>query len=185
MRHLTVHTMETAPESSRPLLEGAKRKNGFVPNLLGVLAEAPAALEAYISVSDLLAKSSLTAAERETVLIAASIKNGCDYCVAAHSTIARMQKVPEEVIDGVREGTPVPDRRIEALRRFTETLVEKRGWATEQEVQDFLGAGFSRQQVLEVVLGVTLKTLSNYTNNLVDTPLDKAFAGAQRVRKAG
>jgi alkylhydroperoxidase family enzyme len=76
--------METAPEASRPLLEGAKRKNGFIPNLLGVLAEAPAALEAYISVSDLLAKSSLTAAERETVLIAASIRNGCDYCVAAH-----------------------------------------------------------------------------------------------------
>jgi uncharacterized peroxidase-related enzyme len=177
--------METAPEASRQLLEGAKRKNGFIPNLLGVLAEAPAALEAYTSVSDLLAKSSLTATERETVLIAASIRNGCDYCVAAHSTIARMQKVPEEVIEALREERPISDPRLEALRRFTETLVEKRGWASEQEVRTFLETGFRRSQVLEVVLGVTLKTLSNYTNNLVDTPLDKAFAGTQRVRKAG
>jgi alkylhydroperoxidase family enzyme len=96
-----------------------------------------------------------------------------------------MQKVPEEVIEALREERPISDPRLEALRRFTETLVEKRGWASEQEVRTFLETGFRRSQVLEVVLGVTLKTLSNYTNNLVDTPLDKAFAGAQRVRKAG
>jgi alkylhydroperoxidase family enzyme len=96
-----------------------------------------------------------------------------------------MQKVPEEVIEALGEERPIPDPRLEALRRFTETLVEKRGWASEQEVRTFLDAGFSRSQVLEVVLGVTLMTLSNYTNNLVDTPLDKAFAGAQWVRMAG
>ena len=185
MRHLNLHNLETAPEASRPLLENARQKNGFIPNLLGVLAEAPAALQAYMAVTDLLAKSSLRAAERETVLIAASIKNGCEYCVAAHSTIARMQKVSEEVIEALQEERPIPDSRLEALRRFTETLVDKRGWASEQEVQEFLEAGFDRQQILEVVLGVTLKTLSNYTNSLVDTPLDKAFAGAQRMQKTG
>ncbi len=185
MSTFTIHTPETAPEASRSILAGAKLKYGFIPNLLGVLAEAPAALEAYVKVSDLLAKSSFTATEREVILIATSIRNLCEYCVAAHATIAKMQKVPVEVIVALREGRPLADPRLEALRQFTQTLIEKRGWATEKEVRDFLAAGFNRQQVLEVVLGLAFKTISNYTNHIVDTPVDEAFsAEALGARKA-
>ena len=131
-----------------------------------------------MTLSDILARSSFTPTEREVVLIAVSAKNGCDYCVAAHSTIAGAQRVPGEVIAALREDRPLGDPRLEALRRFAETVVEARGWVPEAEVQAFLAAGFERAQVLEVVLGVAFKTLSNYTNHLVGTPLDEVFAGA-------
>lgn len=186
MSNFSIHTRETAPEAARPILDGARKKYGFVPNLLGALAEAPAALEAYVTLSDILARSSLTPTEREILTIAVSAKNGCAYCVAAHSTVAAMHKVPEDVIAALRDGRAIADARLEALRRFAETLVETRGWAGDDDVQAFLAAGFTRAQALEVVLAVAFKTLSNYANHLVDTPLDAAFAPrAWTARRAG
>ena len=176
MSIFSVHTLQSAPEASRPILEGAHKNFGFVPNLLGALAEAPAALEAYVALTGLVEKSSFSAAEQQVILIATSVENGCEYCVAAHSTIASMQKLPADVIGGLRQGTEVADARLEALRKFTTILVTNRGHASDQEVQDFLTAGFTRKQVLEVVLGITMKTLSNYANHLIDTPVDAAFA---------
>ena len=176
MSILSIHAPETAPEAARPLLENSRKRFGFSPNILGALAESPVALEGYLSLAGLFAKSSFTATERQIVSIAASAKNGCAYCVAAHSTMAAGEKVAEAVIIALREGEPIADSRLQALRHFTEILVEKRGWAGDNEVQTFINAGFTRAQVIEVVLGVTQKTLSNYVNHLVDTPLDEAFA---------
>ena len=179
MSILSIHTPETAPEASKPFLEASKKRFGFSPNILGALAESPAALEGYISLATLFSGTSFTATERQIVSIAASAKNGCAYCVAAHSTMAAGDKVAEDVIAALRDGEPIADARLEALRRFTEILVEKRGWAGDQEVQAFINAGYSRQQVIEVLLGITQKTLSNYINHLADTPLDDAFASRQ------
>ena len=176
MSIFSIHSAATAPEASRPFLEQSKKRYGFTPNLLGVMAESPAALEGYLSLTGLFAGSSFTATERQIVLITASAKNGCTYCVAAHSTGAAREKVPEDVITALRDGEPIADTRLEALRRFTEILIDKRGWASDGEVQAFINAGYNRQQVFEVVLGITLKTLSNYVNHLADTPLDDAFA---------
>ena len=176
MSILSIHSPETAPEASRPLLEATKQRFGFSPNILGALAESPAALEGYLSLAKLFAGTSFTATERQTVLIAASAKNGCAYCVAAHSTMAAGEKVAEDVIAALRDGEPIADARLEALRKFTEILVDKRGWASHGEVQEFINAGYNRRQVIEVLLGITQKTLSNYVNHLADTPLDDAFA---------
>ncbi len=186
MSIFSIHTAETAPEAARPILDGAARKFGFVPNLLGALAEAPAALQAAVTLIDILARSSFTPTEREVVLITVSTLNECHYCVAAHSTIAGMHKVPAEVIAARRDGRPIADARLEALRRFTKTLVETRGWATEDDVQALLAAGFTRGQAFEVVLGVAFKTLLNYADHLVGTPLDDAFAPQEwTAAKAG
>ena len=176
MSIFSIHTKETAPEASRPILDGAGRSFGFVPNLLGGLAEAPAALEGVVTLSGIFDKTSFTPTERQVVLISVSVENGCAYCVAAHSTVAGMHKVPEDVIAALRDGRPIADPRLEALRRFTVAVVQKRGFTTHDEVQDFIAAGFDRGQALEVVLGVALKTLANYANHLVDTPIDAAFA---------
>jgi alkylhydroperoxidase family enzyme len=109
------------------------------------------------------------------VTISASIENGCTYCVAGHTTIGQMRKVDGAVLDALRDSTRLPDPKLEALRDFTLAVVRERGWVSEQGQQAFLDAGYSSAQALEVVLGVTMKTLSNYTNHLAETPLDPAF----------
>ena len=186
MSIFSIHTTETASEEVKPVFELGKKRYGFVPNLWGALAEAPAALDSYIALGDAFNKTSLSNVEQQVVLLAVSAANGCTYCVAAHAMVAQMNKAPDEVIAALRDGTPLSDKRLQALREFVETLIEKRGWAEESQVQAFIGAGFNRRQVLEVILGITYKTLSNYTNHLVDTPVDNAFAKlAWTARKAG
>jgi uncharacterized peroxidase-related enzyme len=174
----TIHTPETAPEAAKDVLTGAKKAFGFVPNLLAVMAEAPTLVNAYTTLDGLFAKTSLTPTERQTVLLTVSYENDCEYCVAAHSVIAGMQKVPADVIEALRNGVAHRDGKLEALRRFTSALVHTRGWLSKPEVEAFLAAGYGRQQVLEVMLGVGLKTLSNYTNHIAETPLDAAFGPA-------
>jgi len=176
MSKFDVHTIETAPEHSKPLLEGAKQAYGFVPNLLGVFAESPAALEAYLAVSTAFSKSDFTPAEQQVILLTVSHDNGCNYCVGAHSTAAAMQKVPEQVISGLREDRPLGDPKLEALRTFTRKVLSERGFVADADLEAFYAAGYEQRHTLEVIAGVTQKILSNYTNHIADTPLDAAFA---------
>ncbi len=175
----------TAPEAAREVLAQVRKKFGFVPNLLGNMANAPALLKAYLSVSALLDETSLTPTERQIVLLAASAKNNCTYCVAAHSAIASMQKVPQDVVSSLRNRQPIADAKLEALRRFVEETVETRGWPSEATCKRFLEAGYSESQALEVLVGIGQKTLSNYTNHLAHTPLDEQFAPAAWTAAAG
>ena len=171
----TLHTTETAPAGSRPLLEGVNQAYGFIPNLLASLAEAPAALEGYLALSKIYGNTSFSATEQQVVSITASIDNGCTYCVAAHTTISQGQQVDAAVLDALRNEEPLTDPKLEALRNFALAVVRDRGWVNEQDQSAFLAAGYSAAQALEVVLGVTLKTLTNYTNHLFETPVDAPF----------
>lgn len=180
----TVHTVDTAPAAARGTLVGVQKAFGFVPNLLAVMAEAPALLTAYRSLSDLFDQTSFSPSERQVILLAASYENNCAYCVAAHSVIAGMQKVPAEVIHAIRDGKPIADAKLETLRRFTAAVVASRGWPEGPDMDAFQAAGYSRAQVLEVVLGVGMKTLSNYANHIAETPLDQAFAPSAWAKAA-
>ncbi len=170
MDTFTQHTPDSAPLKARPMLEGAIAKLGFLPNLYAHQAEAPAALEAYFSLSAQFDKTSLTPAERQVVLLAASVENACEFCVAAHSMIARdMVKMPAETVDALRASAALPQPRLDALANFTRALVRDRGWVPDETSNHFFAAGFDRQQAIEVVLGVAMKTLSNYTNHVAGT----------------
>lgn len=184
MSEFPLHEIESAPDAARPILEGAEEAYGFVPNLLRVMAEAPPLLEAYTTLNEILEKTSLAPTERQVLLLSVSAENGCAYCVPAHSALARNAGVPDEVVEAIREGRPATDERLEALRRFTQAVVRERGRPSEEEVERFLEAGYTRPQILEVVLGVGMKTLSNYTNHLAETPVDEPFE-ALAWRKAG
>ena len=175
MKIFDQHTQDTAPAESASQLGDIEKSYGFIPNLYGVFAESPAALKAYITISKIFDESSFSATERQLIILAVSRLNGCSYCVAAHSVVAGMQKVPDDIIDAIRNDQPIADSKLQALRVFAISVVEKRGWVTESDVIAFLGAGYTKAQILEVVLGVTFKTLSNYTNHMADTPLDDAF----------
>lgn len=174
-----VHTITSAPEASRPLLQAVASQHGFVPNLFGVLAGSPAALGAYLGIAGALNRTRLTPIEREIVTLAVSAENGCAYCVAAHSTVARMVRVPEEAIAAVRAGEGVPDPKLEALRRFATAVVATRGRPGAEELRVFQAAGYDAGHVLDVLAIVAMKTLSNYTNHIAETPLDEAFAAEQ------
>ena len=140
MTHFTVHTIESAPEKSKATLTQAKKSLGFVPNLYGVLAESPAMLEAYATVGGIFDRStSFTATERQVILLTAIFENECDYCMAAHSTIAGMQRVPDDVVEALRAGKPIADPKLEALSAFTRQVVRERGWASDENVRAFLG----------------------------------------------
>ncbi len=175
MTTFPIHSSETAPEASKPILTAVQKNFGFVPNLIRVLAEAPAAAETYTTVMGIFQGSSLSNAEQQTVLLSVSFANKCDYCMAAHTTIAGMKDVPVEIIEALRSGTTLPDTKLDALAVLTRSVVETRGWPTDDAKEAFFTAGYGTQQYLEVIVGVSLKTLSNYVNHAADTPLDGAF----------
>jgi AhpD family alkylhydroperoxidase len=175
MSDFTIHTQNTAPAASKPLLGKAEKAYGFVPGLLGVLAEAPKALDAYQILGTLFSETSLTTIEQHVVWLTINYENDCGYCVPAHTGLAKRDAVPNDVIEALRNGTSIADTKLEALRTFTVQVVQKRGWVTEGDVQAFLDAEYRQQHILEVILGLSHKVISNYTNHVAKTPVDAVF----------
>jgi uncharacterized peroxidase-related enzyme len=170
--------VETAPAGSRAALEEIESKYGFIPNLAAVFAESPAALNGLLGAltSFDVAEMSLPPLERQVVLLAASVQNRCAYCTAAHSMLASVQGMDRAEVVRLQQGLPLSDARLEALRNFVEGIVQHRGRLRESDVQRFLAAGFTRAQVLEIIFGVALKTLTNYANHVAMPPVNEQFA---------
>lgn len=173
MTTFKLHTIDTAPEESKELLETALKQNGFIPNLYGVMAESPQLLKAYRQMADLFSETSLTPAEKNIVWLTISYNNKCHYCMAIHSMVAQMYKLSTEMVEALRNNKPLGDPKLETLRQFTALLVEKRGWVSDEEVKEFLAAGYSQKNVLELIVGVGQKIISNYVNHIAHTPLDE------------
>jgi uncharacterized peroxidase-related enzyme len=180
---LEIHTIQTAPETSKPVLIEAEKKYRFVPNLFGVFAESPLAVNAYLRLSGLIqSQSSLSPQEQQVVMLAVSFENGCDYCMAAHSAGAAMAQTPPDVIQALRDGKWPGDSKLAALVAFARAVVQQRGWVNDADTSAFLAAGYTRAQILDVIVIVALKTISNYTNHVAHTPLDAAFTGQKWTR---
>ena len=175
MTDFTIHDIDTAPERAGAALRTAQQKLGFIPNMMAVLAESPAALEGYQAVQGALATGGFSAAEQHFLALAVSVANGCTYCVPVYSMFSAKSGVPQQAIDALRDGKSIDDERFSALRDFTHAIVEKQGRVSEPEVKTFLDAGFTKAQVLEVILAAAFKLISNYTNHVADIPLDEAF----------
>lgn len=172
----TVFTADSALEAAKPMLNRIGKAFGFVPNMLGTMAAAPAVLEAYQTGGVLFDKTSFTATERQVVMLTTSAENGCEYCVGAHSAISAMQKVDAQAVEAIRTGNPIPDPKLEALRRLTAEIVTTRGYPSRDAIAAFDAAGYGEAQMLEVIFGVGLKTIANYINHIAGTQLDDAFA---------
>ena len=176
MAQFRTYNLETVKDSGRKTLESIEQGYGFVPNLLGTMIESPATTQAYLALGKLFGQSSFTAGEQQLISLTASRVNECEYCVSAHSTVARNAALPGDVIDAIRDDLPIADERLEALRQFVAQTVTQRGWLENGQIEAFLGAGFTKEQVFEVILGVSMKTISNYINHIAATDLDEAFA---------
>lgn len=169
-----LHDDNSAPEAARETLAAVRADFGMVPNLERTMASAPALLKGYATLWSLFDETSLTPIERQVVYLTANYENECDYCVPWHTLLARRAGMDRATIDALREGAVVPDERLEVLRAFTRALIANRGKTSEAVLGGFFAAGYTPQQALEVVLGVAVKTMSNYTNSLAGTPLDPA-----------
>lgn len=168
-------TVSNAPEESKKILESVGKGMGFVPNLFATFAHSPEALKSYLALSDSFSKAGFSPLEQQVVLLTVSRENKCAYCMAAHSAISAMSKLDERVIIQLRNGESLNDQKLEVLRTFTKRVVSSKGSPDSSDIQSFLSAGYEPGHILGVILGVTLKTLSNYTNHVAETPLDDAF----------
>ncbi|MDX2065371.1 MAG: carboxymuconolactone decarboxylase family protein [Fimbriimonadaceae bacterium] len=169
--------LETAPEGSREALTNVQRAFGMIPNLMATFAHSPAVLNGYLALDAAYNTTHFSPVERQVILLAASLENDCTYCKAAHSTILKgMLKVDAEVVAAIRNGQALADPKHDALVTTVREVVRARGHLTNATRDAFLAAGYEPVHLMELLLGVALKTISNYLDHFSATPLDPAFA---------
>lgn len=171
----TIYSVETAPADTKPMLEDSLEKYKFIPNLHGIMAESPIMLDAYKVLGDMFAKSELSVLEKQIVLLAINYENECHYCMAAHSTIAQMEQMPDDILQALRTGAPLSDSKLETLRSFAAKLTRTRGWVDEADQQAMLDAGYTKRTIQEVIVAIAYKVISNYQNHLAETEVDAPF----------
>lgn len=172
----TLHTIENSQGEAKTELEKSQESFGWIPNLHAVMAEAPNVLKAYKALHQLFQGTSFNADELTVVWQTINYENKCHYCVPAHTAIAHMMNVDASIIDALNNNTTLPNEKLEALRITTRLLVVNRGNLTDDEIAAFKAAGYGNQQLLEILLGLAQKTISNYVNHLANTPVDEKFA---------
>ncbi|APY01010.1 AhpD family alkylhydroperoxidase [Lacinutrix venerupis] len=175
MTTLKIHNIETAPEESKALLENSQKAYGMIPGLHGVLASSPQILQAYQTLHELFTQSSFNNDELTVVWQTINVEHSCHYCVPAHTGIAKMMKVDDEITDALRNETKLEDEKLEALRTMTLSIVRNRGNVSQSDLDAFYNAGYQEKHVLDIILGLSQKTISNYTNHIANTPVDEAF----------
>jgi alkylhydroperoxidase family enzyme len=171
----TLHTQESAPTKSKTLLDDSLKSFGMIPNLHAVMAESPNVLKAYKLLHDLFQDSSFNNEELTVIWQTINVENECHYCVPAHTGIAKMMNVDDAIIDALRDGKELPNQKLQVLHQTTLALVRDKGRPDNAAIAAFYQAGYENRQLLEIVLGVSQKVMSNYINHLADTPVDKAF----------
>jgi alkylhydroperoxidase family enzyme len=139
------------------------------------MAEAPGLLEGYQTLHNLFLNSSFDAEEQTVVWQTINVEHACHYCVPAHTGIAKSMKVSDDISDALRDETPLPSAKLEALRDFTLAMLRQRGELSAEQLQAFHAAGYNQRHVLEIILGLSQKVMSNYTNHIAQTPVDEPF----------
>jgi alkylhydroperoxidase family enzyme len=176
MTKFELYSVDTAPEGSRAKLAEVTKAWGFTPKLHSMLAESPVALKAYDQLFALVGESTMTPIEQQVAYQAINVFHECEYCTAGHTFLSRNADVPEDAIQALRNQTPIADARLQALRLFAEAVVRERGFASDDAIDAFIRAGFTRANILEIVTIIATKTISNYTNHLTKTPKEDFMA---------
>ncbi|WP_077044800.1 carboxymuconolactone decarboxylase family protein [Pseudomonas sp. KK4] len=166
MTRIVPINLEHATEATRPLLDGIQKKIGFLPNVFRVLAHAPAVLASYMQGSVALGKTSLSALEKESIFLATSQANGCDYCLAAHTLFASKAGYNNQEILSAREG------KLDAFALLAKQITESRGHLTNEQIAQARAAGIDDAKIIEVIAHVASQTLTNYLNNVALTDID-------------
>jgi uncharacterized peroxidase-related enzyme len=177
---ITLQLIETTNLSTRQselITRGRKAAQGMLPNMYRAMVHSPALLDTYLYGYEAIRKEAgFTPTELEVIFLIISYENACDYCVAAHSLVAdTLSRVPRVVTVAIRDGREIPDPKLRALAEVAREVLLSRGRPASDTVQKLLEAGYEEKHLLGIVLAIGIKTLSNYTNHLFDTPLDSVF----------
>ncbi|MEW5250815.1 carboxymuconolactone decarboxylase family protein [Microbulbifer sp. 2201CG32-9] len=176
MKEFQIHDLDSAPEKSKPLLQKSIQGFGLIPGLHGVMAESPSALAAYQDLHQHFLDSSFDADEMTVVWQTINVEHNCHYCVPAHSAIAKSMKVDDAINNALVDKTPLPSEKLEVLRDTTLTIVRERGVVPDRVLERFYAAGYTQQNLLDIILGLAQKVMSNYTNHFAKTPVDARLA---------
>ena len=170
-------TIENADPRAKAVLVKTREKMGMVPNMYAYMANSPSMLQIYAQGYSLFREESgFTPTEQEVVFLTISRENECHYCMAAHSFVAdKLSKVPPEVTDAIRNDDEIKDPKLAALRTFTRAMVVSKGHPGQDDVSSFLQAGYSEMHILDIILAISVKTISNYSNHIFNTPVDAPF----------
>jgi uncharacterized peroxidase-related enzyme len=170
---------DTAHPMAKAVLETSQKTLGFVPNMYSYFANSPALLKSYTDTYNLFRKNTdFNGVEQEVVFLTISRENACHYCMAAHSFVAdNMTNVPTDITEAIRDNKPLPDAKLNALSELAKALVVKRGNLDKADIESFTSAGYNETQILDVVVALSAKIISNYTNHIFHTPVDDVFAG--------
>jgi AhpD family alkylhydroperoxidase len=175
MPNYPVHTIASAPEGSKLALEQLQQAFGVIPNVAAAIANSPKLINSLVGVFQQVHSSSLTEQEIQIVLLTDAVANSCTYAVAFHTALALQQGVSSEETGAIREKRVPTDKRFAALSILAKTLIEKRGHLSDQELDSFIAAGFTKEQILEVIAIVAASTITNYAGTIANPPLEDPF----------
>jgi alkylhydroperoxidase family enzyme len=175
MSNFELYSLENAPDAAKPLLEKSIKGFGMLPNLHAVMAESPALLDAYQQLHELAQNASFDKDELTVVWQTINVEHGCHYCVPAHTAIANMMGVDADITEALRNQSPLESTKLETLRDTTLLMVRNRGIIKQVDIDTFYAVGFNKQNILDIVLILAQKVMSNFTNHLAETPVDDAF----------
>lgn len=182
MAYFTPYTTNDAPIGSVEVLQAIEQDIKFIPNVFATIAESSLALNAVVSLSSAFAESSFTAHEQQVILLATSTQNGCVYCVAGHTAFAQKQDMSKDIIDSLRNFASLSDERLNTLNDTVRSLIVSKGQISTATLLHFFDAGYSKRQFFELVIGICLKTFTNYVSNALSIPLDEAFQSCEWER---
>jgi len=175
MSNYPIHTIASAPEKSKPALEWLRQAFGVLPNLPAVIANSPKLINSLVALFQQVHSPGLTEAENQIVLLTDAVTNSSKYAVAFHTALALQQGISSKETDAIRERRLPADKRFAALSALAKAFIEKRGHVSEQELDSFIAAGFTKEQILEVIAIVAASTITNYTGTIANPPLEHAF----------
>jgi alkylhydroperoxidase family enzyme len=177
MSSFPIHTIESAPEKSRPALRSIEQAFGLVPNLAATMAESPPLVNAFLDVFTQIHGGSFTSGERQVLLLSNAVANACPWAVAFHSTLALKEAVAPTDVEAIRGGRLPKEPRLAALSSLTRALIEKRAHLDARDLASFTAAGFREAQVLEIIAVLAASVMANYTGNLANPPIEPPFQG--------
>jgi alkylhydroperoxidase family enzyme len=175
MASFPVHTIDSAPEASKPALRQLQTTFGMLPNLIGAMSTSPVLIDSLVGLFQHVHGGSFTEAQVQTILLTDAVTNASAWAVAFHTALALKQGIDSEDVQAIREGRLPKDNKLAALSALAKTLIEKRGRLDDQDVDRFLAAGFGKDHALEVIAAVAASTITNYTGSVTKTPIDAPF----------